>query len=144
MSDVKATPGPWRWELNLQSKTIQLVGGKPQFDKTVMDFTRWGLGGAAPRFNEAIAGNEYNIMSRVHEKPEWIKLFPKRKHHASWCVAVDHPDAHMIMASRSLYDALESLFGADMERVLMGDGKDDQIEAIKKARAAMERARGEA
>lgn len=36
-----------------------------------------------------------------------------------------------------LREALTDLFGADMEHFLMLDGKDDQIEAIAKARAAL-------
>lgn len=107
MNELKASAGPWRWEINLQSKTVQLVGGKPQFDKTVMDFERWGMGGAAPRFNEAIAGNEYNIMSRVHEKREWIKPFDERAHHANWCAAIDHPDAALIAAAPTMYQYIK-------------------------------------
>ena len=38
---------------------------------------------------------------------------------------------------RVLREALLDLFGVGMERMLMGDGKDDQIEAIAKARAAL-------
>jgi hypothetical protein len=41
-----------------------------------------------------------------------------------------------------LLEALQDLFDADMEHVLMGDGKDDQIEAIAKARAAIAKATG--
>lgn len=40
-----------------------------------------------------------------------------------------------------LVDALEDLFGADMEHVLMGDGKDDQIAALAKASAALAKAK---
>ncbi|MFN8701081.1 MAG: hypothetical protein ACK52I_06625 [Pseudomonadota bacterium] len=36
-----------------------------------------------------------------------------------------------------LREALECLFGCDMEHVLMGDGKPDQVEAIAKAKAAL-------
>ncbi len=46
MSAPTHTEGPWRWELSMQSKRLHLVGGRPQFDLTVMDFTRWGMGGA--------------------------------------------------------------------------------------------------
>jgi hypothetical protein len=44
------TPGPWRWEVNLTSRVIDLVGGKPTYDMTVMDFVRWGMTSAQPRF----------------------------------------------------------------------------------------------
>ena len=69
---------------------------------------------------------------------------------ASWTggsgceLSIDNPaDAKLIAAAPDLLDALQDLFGADMEHVLMGDGKDDQIEAIAKARAAIAKATGE-
>ena len=51
-------------------------------------------------------------------------------------------NAKLIAAAPDLLEALQDLFGADMEHVLMGDGKDDQIEAIAKARAAIAKATG--
>jgi hypothetical protein len=53
-------------------------------------------------------------------------------------------NASLIAAAPDLLEALQDLFGADMEHVLMGDGKDDQIEAIAKARAAIAKATGAA
>ena len=53
-------------------------------------------------------------------------------------------DATLIAAAPDLLEALQDLFDADMEHVLMGDGKDDQIEAIAKARAAIAKATGAA
>jgi hypothetical protein len=93
------TPGPWRWEINMTNKSIHLVGGRPMFDKTVMQFTRWGMGDAAPMFNEAIAGDKYNIMTRVSDRSDWIEPFPGREHHARWCSRVKHPDANWIEAA---------------------------------------------
>ena len=52
-------------------------------------------------------------------------------------------NARLIIAAPDLLEALQDLFDADMEHVLMGDGKDDQIEAIAKARAAIAKATGE-
>ena len=52
-------------------------------------------------------------------------------------------NARLIAAAPDLLEALQDLFDADMEHVLMGDGKDDQIEAIAKARAAIAKATGE-
>ena len=40
------TPGPWRWELNKQTKHLSLVGGKPLYDLTIIQPTRWGMGSA--------------------------------------------------------------------------------------------------
>jgi hypothetical protein len=53
-------------------------------------------------------------------------------------------NARLIAAAPDLLEALQNLFDADMEHVLMGDGKDDQIEAIAKARAAIAKATGAA
>ena len=43
------TPGPWRWEVNMKSKSLHLVGGKPKFDLTIIEPTRWGMGSATHR-----------------------------------------------------------------------------------------------
>lgn len=98
--------GPWRWEVNRQSKSIHLVGGRPMFDKTVMDFGRWGMQHAAPRFNSAIAGGEFNIMYAPHEHDGWVVPFVEREHHAHWCANVNHPDARLIAAAPDLLEAL--------------------------------------
>ena len=52
-------------------------------------------------------------------------------------------NARLIAAAPDLLEALQDLFGADMEHVLMGDGKDDQVAAIAKAHAAIAKATGE-
>jgi len=102
---AKHTPGPWRWEVNRKSKVINLVGGNPQFDKTVMDFERWGMGGASPRF--ALQFGDAHIMTRLCDNPEWIKPLSGRSHHADWCAGVAHPDAKLIEAAPELLEALE-------------------------------------
>lgn len=91
-----ASSGPWRWELNHQNKGVSLVGGSPQFDKTVMGFERWGMSGAAPCFNDAVAGREYNIMERAERYG--VKV-AGREHHANWFMDVEHPDAQWIVAA---------------------------------------------
>ena len=52
-------------------------------------------------------------------------------------------NARLIAAAPDLLEAMQALFGADMEYCMMGDGKNDQIEAIAKARAAIFKATGE-
>lgn len=83
----KATPGPWRWEVSLKGKSVTLEGGKPTFDRTVMSFTRWGLGCAAPEF--AVDG----ILT--HTK-ELTAIVPGREHHQDWFRDINHPDAQYI------------------------------------------------
>ena len=49
-----ATPGPWFWDTNRRYKSTMLKA--PQNGGTcVMDFTRWGMQSAQPRFNDTCA-----------------------------------------------------------------------------------------
>ncbi|HEX5362379.1 MAG TPA: hypothetical protein VFW49_15035 [Fluviicoccus sp.] len=91
------TPGPWRWEFNEKHKTVSIVGGVPKFDLTVMDFERWGMGGAVPRFRDT-AHDGMNVMHRLCDRPDWIAPVKGREHHASWFANVIHPDARRIVA----------------------------------------------
>lgn len=95
------TAGPWKWELNEKHRSAQLMGRNEElrldYDLTVMDFVRYGMGGAAPRFRTDRAG--MNIMKRVEE---WGAVVPGREHHADWYKAIDHPDARLIAASPDL------------------------------------------
>lgn len=129
------TAGPWRWELSEQSKRLHLVGGKPMFDLTIMDFTRWGMNDATVCLRDT-AHDGFNIMHKLHERRDWIAPFPGREHHAKWCVNVTQPDMRLIAAAPDLLDALCAL-------VLNIDaGKATLIEMCD-ARAAIAKATGE-
>lgn len=129
------TPGPWRWEFNKQANSVYLVGGKPRFDKTVMQFGRWGMNRATPLFNSHITGDEFNIMERICDMPAWTKPFAGLEHHASWRMDVIHPDAVLMAAAPELLDALKRF-------VEHGTCADDQD--MKAARAAIAKAEGRA
>jgi len=134
----KHTPGPWRWEINRTSKSIHLVGGRPRFDKTVMDFERWGMGRAAPRFNAEITGDEFNVMQRVCDRPDWIAPFPGRDHHADWCAAVTHPDAMLIAAAPDLLAML-----VEAHDIIDAIGQPDAADVAARMRATIAQAKGE-
>lgn len=94
---MEHTKEPWRWEFNEKHKTVSIVGGVPKFDLTVMDFERWGMGGAVPRFRDT-AHDGMNVMHRLCDRKDWFAPYAGREHHASWNANVIHPDARRIVA----------------------------------------------
>ena len=100
------TPGPWRWEVNMKSKSLHLVGGKPMFDLTIIELVRWGMGSATLLIRDT-AHDGMNIMHKLHERDDWWAAFPGRGHHADWCAAVKHPDMQLIEAAPDLLAALQ-------------------------------------
>lgn len=127
---LQHTPGPWRWDFNAKHKTLQLVGGRPQFDLNIIDFERWGMGGATMRLRDT-AHDGLQLMYRVHERPDWICPDPGREHHKSWHQLLNHPDARLIEAAPRLLAALEAMLE-----------EDDGGRAAAEARAAVAQARG--
>ena len=128
------TPGPWRWEFNKQANSVYLVGGKPRFDKTVMQFGRWGRNRSTPLFNSHITGDEFSIMERICDMPAWTKPFAGLEHHASWRMDVIHPDAVLMAAAPELLEALKNFV----------DGCSTSVDATAQARAAIAKAEGRA
>ena len=98
------TAGPWRWELNEATRTLHLVGGKPQFDLTIIEPVRWGMGSATLMIRDT-AFDGMNIMHKLHERRDWIRAFPGRDHHVRWCTGVSHPDMLLIEAAPDLLAA---------------------------------------
>ena len=131
------TPGPWRWEFNAAHKAVDLVGGRPMFDLTVMDFARWGMGHAVPRFRDTSVDG-MNLMDRLCDKPEWIAPEPGREHHKKWHQLVTHPDARLIAAAPELLEALNALVAAHGSILDLRESDE-----LKLARAAIAKATGE-
>lgn len=132
---TKHTPGPWRWEINQESKYLRLVGGKPQFDRTILRPVRWGMG-SATLFVRDTAHDGMNIMHKLHERADWVVPFPGRAHHASWCSGVKHPDLQLIEAAPDLLEVLMWF----MPFIESEQGDDRQAPWVKKARAALAKA----
>lgn len=101
------TPGPWRWELNEKHKDLSLVGGRPQYDLTIIQPIRWGMGNAT-LFVRDTAHDGMNLLHKLHERRDWITPFPGRAHHASWCAGVTHPDLRLIEAAPDLLQRLDA------------------------------------
>ncbi len=127
------TPGPWRWEVNEKHKSMQLVGGRPKFDLTIMDFERWGMSGAVANLRDPSVDG-MNVMRR---STDWAVPVAGREHHASWLKTIEHPDARLIAAAPELLETLESFPG-----FLCGTESGDAW--IEQMRTAIAKARGEA
>lgn len=110
------TAGPWRWEFNRKHKVLHLVGGKPTYDLTIMDFDRWGMAGAVATLRDT-AHDGMNIMHRLCDRADWIAPFEGRAHHAEWCSNVIHPDMRLMAAAPDLLAALIGLRNSFSEYV---------------------------
>ena len=131
----KHTPGPWRWEFNAEHKRLHLVGGRPQYDLSIMDFDRWGMGGAVATLRDT-SEDGMNIMHRLCDRPDWIAPFPGRAHHASWCSDVTHPDMRLIAAAPELLEVAQLILAEDLLDFL-------PEEYVSRVRAAIAKANGE-
>lgn len=88
-----ATPGEWRWDINLKSRQMSLKstnGG----GWTVLDFVRWGMSGAKARFLDI-------KRCLMVDADKHAAIIPGREHHALWCQSIDHPDARFIAMART-------------------------------------------
>lgn len=143
VSAAKHTPGPWRWEFNEKHKGLHLVGGKPQFDLTIIDFERWGMHKATMRLRDT-AHDGFNLMYRVHERADWIAPQPGREHHKSWHQLLAHPDARLIEAAPDLLEALTALIPmfAQWHEEFPEHIGDKEYPALQQARAAIAKAQG--
>lgn len=118
------TPGPWNWQVNRQSRSMELSGGrqtKAGGDLTVMSFARWGLQGAAPVFWTWTG----NIAEEVQRADEIAVPEPGREHHAGWFARIDHPDAELIALAPALLREVIDRRGAEAGmRALLRTGCD--------------------
>lgn len=136
MSEVKHTPGPWRWEINRKHKSVQLCGGLPAgtFDKTVLSFERYGMKGAAPVFHNWTEDGWGGAPKRADEL---AVEKAGREHHADWFAVIDHPNAHLMAASPDLLGALKDFVSGYPEDVHY-----DKDSLVGRGRAAIAKAEG--
>ena len=134
----KHTPGPWRWDVHPKQHTVQLCGGRPQYDLTVMTCERWGMAGAAPSFLRPADGSSMLLITRADA---FMAPIPGREHHADWLQTIDHPDAHLIAAAPELLEACRAVIWWQ-ERTGGMDDRLDQRDVYQPLLAAIAKAEG--
>lgn len=94
-----AYPGPWRWRGNTEARHLRLQS-PAHGGMTVMDFARYGMNGAQPRF--AIDG----IMHKAEELVEYEVAAWSKDIYRKDISGITHPDAEFIAHAREDVPAL--------------------------------------
>ncbi|AEW94640.1 MULTISPECIES: hypothetical protein [Streptomycetaceae] len=89
-----AFPGPWRWRGNTASRHLRLQSPQ-RGGMTVMDFVRWGMQGARPRFDTEGLMYPADEMAE-YEVAAWSTDICRKD-----VVDIDHPDAQFIEHARA-------------------------------------------
>ena len=99
-----ATAGPWKWSGNTEVRDMRLQA-QHHGGLTVMDFERWGMQSACPRFakNWAMYRADEMVEYQVHQLGWVDKSEPPYRADIS---GIDHPDARFIAAAREDVPAL--------------------------------------
>jgi hypothetical protein len=85
---TKHTPGPWKWSIDLRHRDIRLDAGS----LVVMDFVRYGMQGAQPRFRLPEYGDVLIECAELAKEHSLLGHWP-------------HPDARLIAAAPDLFEA---------------------------------------
>jgi hypothetical protein len=143
---LKHTPGPWAWFGNASSNHVYLAtvhGGR----RYVMDFTRWGMRGAQPRFQPRERGGMIDakdlLQFEVGDR-SIVGIEAAKKDGSVYRLdvrGIDCADARLIAAAPELLDALTDfvmVYGmnnAEPEelRTALGNIVDKAAAAVRKA-----------
>lgn len=105
------TPGPWGWFGNAGSNSVYLAtqhGGR----RFVMDFTRWGMRGAQPRFQPGRGVIAKDLLQFEVGDQTIVGVNAARKDSSVYRLdvrGIDCADARLIAASPELLGALKAL-----------------------------------
>jgi hypothetical protein len=107
-----------------------------------MDFVRWGMSGAAPRFID-----KRSTITRLTRADDFGAIMDGREHHAGWFKLINHPDARLIAAAPDMAAALGKCITALMFEAERHAREQDGValaqvhDAIMSARAALTKAK---
>lgn len=99
-----ATPGPWEWFGNTDSRNIQLAT-KDRGRQFIMTFRRWGMQGAQPWFNTNMMMGPASDLARYEVCPDAQSRDDQRVYRAD-ILGIKHPDAAFIAAAPSIVTQL--------------------------------------
>ena len=118
-----ATPGPWTWRGNVDTRQIYLSYTKPGLGWTsVMDFVRWGMQSARPRFlTENFWMQDADDLA-VFEVCREAKRRNDPRVYRGDIVGFRHPDADFIANARQDVDDLLAVVYAVSEVCDQFDG----------------------
>jgi len=121
--NTKYTPGPWKFHINKTAKYVTLSGFKNGSIETVMDFVRYGMQSAKPRFN---------IDGLMCDADKIGKVVKDRKHHKKWYQELKHPDTLLIEAAPEMLECLIKLY-KNLKSFGSNISKENAVEIIEKA-----------
>jgi len=121
------TEGPWEWFGNLKVRSVYLAT-KHSGRRFVMQFERWGMQGAAPRFQHVTK----HLMYRFER---WAN---KERDYRADIRGIDHPDAILIALAPDLATNLTAAVERVGELEACGD-EDVCMLTLDRQRAAMDR-----
>lgn len=140
----KHTPGPWAWFGNANSDSVYLAtthSGR----RYVMDFVRWGMRGAQPRFQPERGGmvDAKNLLQFAVGDQSIVGVEAARKDGSVYRYdvrGIDCPDARlMIAAAPDLLEACRCALGHLTGNM---DGDMDLGDPLKMLRSAIAKAEG--
>ena len=112
-----ATMGPWQWDVNKKCRTVHLGNHK----WVVMDFVRWGMNSAQPRFS----------YEGLLEKSSDLAI-ERKAHHVGFDMDIVNPDAQFIAQAREGWQhAIERAIQAEERVKLLEKALDDAIRLVK-------------
>lgn len=128
-----ATKGPWHWSGNPDSRQLALstwISGAGRCN--VMDFVRWGMQGARPRFMTDLWMHPVQDPDLVYEVDQTATSRNHPTVYRADIVGIRHPDAEFIARSRQDVDDLLAVI-AGVEAVCDQYDEDDAVAVVLKA-----------
>jgi len=115
-----ATPGPWQWYGLWRSKLLELRSTAP-WRQRVLDFARWGMTGAQPRFHSPDAAAAHQMVpAAALTRPEADGFVNE----------IPHPDAVFLAEARAIVPRLLTEVRRCRETMAQQQAEIGRLEAV--------------